>query len=315
MTSSLFALLCLSTRREVRREQADGESERTAWSTHNPRELVTWRSCHEKHVASAEAFDLTDEPTRGPRRRLVLIGDSLMESWLEQTYCHHNAKFRGASAVLRGALLQSHWPKPLVLGISSDHTQHLAWRLRHGELTPRIAANPHVLFVLLIGTNNLGGGHLPTDVSRAVEAIAQTLLNSTRGRVLVHGLLPRGDAAKRGGALAAAAGVAKPLCSFVPYIEAVNRALNASVLGGGWLSRLYGRRIHYADCGSAFTPPAQGLAAQPAGCGKRRAANEVRVDLMPDRIHPNAAGHAEWIKCLLPAIERTARRKYLGADG
>ena len=86
----------------------------------------------------------------------------------------------------------------------------------------------------------------------------------------------------------------------------VNAALNGTVMGGGSLMREFGRRVHYADCGSVFATqaPANG----PAGCNKRRSANDVRTELMPDRIHPNAAGHAEWAKCLIPAIERTMQQ-------
>lgn len=222
-------LVSASQRRALRPEAAGGESERTAWSTHNPRELATWHSCHKKRAASSAAY-LSAKARQ--RRRIVLVGDSLMESWTEETYCHYNGKFRGAAAVLRTALPPSRWLKPLVLGISSDHTQHLLWRLRHGELTHKMSADTNLLFVLLIGTNNLGGGHVPADVSRSVEQIARFLLNSTRGRLLVHGLLPRGDAAKRGGALAAATKAPTPLCSFLPYITQVNVVLNKSVGSG-----------------------------------------------------------------------------------
>ena len=32
----------------------------------------------------------------------------------------------------------------------------------------------------------------------------------------------------------------------------------------------------------------------------------VRRELMPDRLHPNAAGHAEWVRCLVPALAAAA---------
>ena len=44
----------------------------------------------------------------------------------------------------------------MVLGIAADHTQHLLWRLSNGELSAPMAADPNLIAVLLIGTNNLG---------------------------------------------------------------------------------------------------------------------------------------------------------------
>ena len=286
-------------------ESPHGESERTSWSTHNKRELKIWRGCHQKRAA--KALEYTPAKS-GRRRRLVFFGDSLTESWMEETYCRKNPKFRGASAVLRTALSRDLWPNPLLLGISADQTQHLLWRLRHGELTASMAKDSHLMFVLHIGTNNIGSGHAPAAISTAVEDIARMLLNSSRARVLIHGLLPRGDAAKRGGALAAAMGVRRPLCSFGPYVAQVNHALNVSVAAGGTLAREFGERGHYVDCGSVFAPSMAHFSIESGApaeiCSKGRAVGDVRSDLMPDLVHPNAAGHEAWAGCLMPAINR-----------
>ncbi|KAH8053673.1 platelet-activating factor acetyltransferase [Aureococcus anophagefferens] len=71
----------------------------------------------------------------------------------------------------------------LALAISGDQTQHALWRLQHGEL-PRGNAT----FVLLIGTNNLGNGHLPGPTAEGVVAVAEAL--ARRGRVVVAKIFP-----------------------------------------------------------------------------------------------------------------------------
>ena len=37
-------------------------------------------------------------------------------------------------------------------------TQHVAWRMERGEISEPMGTDPTALFVLLIGTNNLGTG-------------------------------------------------------------------------------------------------------------------------------------------------------------
>jgi lysophospholipase L1-like esterase len=86
-------------------------------------------------------------------------------------------------------LLQQNWGQyqPANFGIGGDGTQHLLWRLQHGEtkgLQPRLA-------VILIGTNNLGDSHdrdIVTGVKEVVEELHKQLPQT---KVLVLGILPR----------------------------------------------------------------------------------------------------------------------------
>jgi lysophospholipase L1-like esterase len=105
--------------------------------------------------------------------RMLFLGDSITEGWLpllfDQFYGH------------RGALN---------LGVRSDNTQGLLWRLARlplGEtLRPR-------LVVLLIGTNNLWPGVNTANVAAGIdEVIGQIRKRSPSTHILLVGLLPRG---------------------------------------------------------------------------------------------------------------------------
>ena len=116
-----------------------------------------------------------------PDPQLVFVGDSITEGWggnpdNRATWLSHFDRFR-----------------PLNLGISGDETQHVLWRLEHGELD---AIRPRAL-VLLIGTNNIGnsgmtGSQTVPGVQKVVRTI-RTLLPATR---LLHlAVFPRGRTA------------------------------------------------------------------------------------------------------------------------
>eukprot|EP00961_Rhodomonas_salina_P211585 2856867-Rhodomonas_salina.1 len=76
-------------------------------------------------------------------------------------------------------------------------TQHLLHRLADGELTPAVAAMTNATFIMMIGTNNIGRGHLPGPTVEGVRAVANYTLAHTKGRLLLLGLLPRGDGSRK----------------------------------------------------------------------------------------------------------------------
>jgi lysophospholipase L1-like esterase len=73
-------------------------------------------------------------------------------------------------------------------GVGGDRTEHLLWRLEHGNL-----AGPPPAVILLIGTNDLGHGRPP---EIAAEGIRANLLYLRQhlpdARILLLGLWPRG---------------------------------------------------------------------------------------------------------------------------
>lgn len=107
---------------------------------------------------------------------LAFIGDSITQGW----------EGRGK------ATWQRYYGdrKAINLGIGGDRTEHVIWRLTHGNLgkiQPKVA-------VLMIGTNNTG--HFdqdPQQVAAGVERILEILAERLpKTKVILHGIFPRG---------------------------------------------------------------------------------------------------------------------------
>lgn len=106
--------------------------------------------------------------------RILVLGDSIVHGWDRAgaaSWAHHLAS-RGAAN----------------LGFAGDRTQHLLWRIEHGELRRR---DPDVV-VLAIGSNNL-----VTDPADHVVAAHVVLLQQVRdalpeAALVVQAILPRG---------------------------------------------------------------------------------------------------------------------------
>lgn len=107
---------------------------------------------------------------------LIFIGNSLTQRWesngkevWEKYYSNRNA---------------------LNMGFDGDGTQHVLWRIDHGEID---GLSPKVV-VLLIGSNHVNGYKIE-EISDGIKAIVcriRTKLPETK--ILVLGILPRGDA-------------------------------------------------------------------------------------------------------------------------
>jgi beta-glucosidase len=129
-----------------------------------PRDQAWWTDRHESmnaRVAKGKAD-------------LLLIGDSITQGW------------EGAG---REVWQKYYTPRNAVnLGISGDQTQHVLWRLDHGNvegISPKLA-------VLMIGTNN-SGGFPPEQIADGIEAIVQKLREKLpQTKVLILGIFPRG---------------------------------------------------------------------------------------------------------------------------
>lgn len=266
-------------------EHSATASPRTTWSAKSKMQKKQWFQYQEKLVGAATSYH--PGPDANGHGRLVLIGDSITESWRGTSYGDSTQRAVGMPEVLQQTL-GNIWTDPLVLAISGDQTQHVLWRLANGELSGKMAADPSMLVVLLIGTNNLGRGFLPEDSHAGIIAVVETLLRNTRGKVLVNALFPRGDGKY----------ILRHLCpprcnrkglpfdSFLPAVESVNRLTAASVEK---LAVEFPGRVKFVDCGEPYTSPP----------GDKE---EVKLSLMPDRLHPSADGQRLWAECLQPAL-------------
>lgn len=127
--------------------------------------LEEWYGRHRAQLATGER----------DQARLVLLGDSITQMW--------------ADAEAYSELLPY---RPLNLGIGGDQTQHVLWRLEQGCLRN---VSPLVV-VLLIGVNNLGNGHEPTEAARGILAVLEAVCaEHPSARVLLLAILPTGAAA------------------------------------------------------------------------------------------------------------------------
>jgi lysophospholipase L1-like esterase len=110
--------------------------------------------------------------------RVLFLGDSLTQRWDEVPEDHAIwQRYFGAFDALNA-------------GINGDRTEHLLWRIEHGNLTNQ---QPRAI-VLLIGTNDLGH---PRPVEDAAEGVRQILIELRRQlpqtHILLEGLWPRID--------------------------------------------------------------------------------------------------------------------------
>ncbi len=113
------------------------------------------------------------------RVNLIFIGDSITHGWEgggKEVWQKYYAKRNAVN-----------------LGIGGDQTQHVLWRLDHGNIdgiSPKLA-------VLMIGTNN-AGSNKPEEIAAGVKAIVEKLRTKLpQTKVLVLAIFPR-EADKNG---------------------------------------------------------------------------------------------------------------------
>jgi beta-glucosidase len=142
---------------------ACGQAEPASTATNpQPRDEQYWHALHKQFLDRAAKKDVD----------LLFLGDSITQGWFENpTWKRHFAVRRAAN-----------------FGIGGDRTQHVLWRLDHGEVD---GLSPKVV-VLMIGTNNIGS-NTPEEIARGVEAIIKRLREKLpKTQILLLGVFPRG---------------------------------------------------------------------------------------------------------------------------
>lgn len=142
------------------------EVKRHAAVTPAPREDGGWRQRHESFNARVAQGNVD----------LIFIGDSITHAW-ESTGKDVWAKYYAKRNAVN-------------LGIGGDRTQHVLWRLDHGNIdgiSPKAA-------VLMIGTNNSNGNDFTAEeIGDGITAIVRRLRSRLPAtRILILAIFPRG---------------------------------------------------------------------------------------------------------------------------
>ena len=183
---------------------------------------------------------------------IVFLGDSITHGW----------ETRGAEVWAKNFAEGPY--KALNCGFSGDRTEHVLWRLDHGQLAD---LKPRV-FVLMIGTNNTGHRDVetepPTDTILGIQAILGRLEQSyPEAKVILHPIFPRGATTN------------DPLRV---RNDLVNREIRTFTDG---------KRVLWCDFNSRLLTP-DGV---------------LEKTLAADLLHPGAAGYEIWAAALKPYLD------------
>ena len=162
---------------------------------------------------------------------------------------------------------------PANFGIGGDQTQHVIWRIENGELdgiTPKVT-------VLMLGTNN-SAGHTAAEIAAANKKIVELIRAKIPGtKVLLLAIFPRGARKDNTGKITEAA-----IADATKRTEVIN-AVNAE------LAKLDdGKNVHFLDINAVFL----------GQDGK------IPFSIMPDQLHPNAAGYQLWADAMKPTLAK-----------
>jgi lysophospholipase L1-like esterase len=160
---------------------------------------------------------------------------------------------------------------PANFGIGGDQTQHVIWRIANGELD---GISPKVT-VLMLGTNN-SAGHTAAEIAAADKKIVELIRAKIPGtKVLLLAIFPRGARKDKDGKITETA-----IADATKRMDVIN-AVNAD------LAKLDdGKNVRFLDINAVFL----------GQDGK------IPFSIMPDQLHPNAAGYQLWADAMKPLL-------------
>jgi beta-glucosidase len=188
---------------------------------------------------------------------LLFVGDSITQGWekVPQVWDEYFGKY-----------------KPLNAGIRGDGTQHVLWRLEHGNIDgikPRVA-------VVMIGTNNSNKAEFTAEqIAEGVETIVCTLRTKLpETKVLLLAIFPRGSDEQRKDKTQNA--------TFNPQWAKNDKASRlASQLADG-------KMVVFLDINKKFLDK-KGV---------------LTREIMPDLLHLSEKGYRIWGESILPTVEK-----------
>lgn len=202
--------------------------------------------------------------------RLVLVGNSII---------HTLGEFGGKYKPLQKVWMKHFAHRNAInLGYSGYRTENILWNLQNGELD--FKTSPKVV-VLLIGTNNADNrrfkvAHNAEHIYAGTKAIV-TLIHKKHPntKILIIRIFPRGGDREKG--------IGKGV--FHSSDSCINTCIKAGALTK---SLADDKNIYWIDVGKVFLLPD----------------STINTKLMPDLLHPNAAGAEAWMKAIEPTLSR-----------
>lgn len=183
---------------------------------------------------------------------IVFLGDSITQGWEKEGKEVWEKQFARRGAVN--------------FGIGGDRTEHLAWRVDHGNLdglaAPKEGAAPK-LAIVMIGTNNSGKESAETIGNGVKEVVTRVRAKLPSTKVLLLGIFPRSE---------------KPGELRTKVAEA--SAIASSVADGAM--------IEYLDIGAKFV----------------KADGSIDKAIMPDFLHLSPAAYQIWADAIEPAVKK-----------
>ena len=205
------------------------------------RDADWWLKMHQSFLDRAAKKDVD----------LLFLGDSITQGWGDNAPWRRHYLPRNAAN----------------FGIGGDRTQHVLWRIEHGEID---GINPRVA-VLMIGTNNMGA-NAPEEIAEGVKAIVAKLREKLpMTKVLVLGVFPRGENLARD--FVQSHDTAKP-SDGPPKVNTI-----ISKLGDD-------KMIKYLDISKSFLSED----------------GTIPKTLMPDFLHLSEAGYRRWADAIEPTL-------------
>ena len=189
---------------------------------------------------------------------LIFIGDSITHGWEKKGKEIWQQYYESLGAVN--------------MGFSGDRTQHVLWRLEHGEIdgiSPKLA-------VIMIGTNNSNGlDNTPQEIADGIKAIVCKLREDLpQTKILILAIFPRGSRDQRKDKTQGA--------TFNPQWAKNDQASElASKVADG-------KMITYLDINKAFLDE--------NGTLPRK--------VMPDLLHPDKKGYQLWAEAMNPTLQK-----------
>jgi len=194
---------------------------------------------------------------------VVFVGDSITHGWEGNGRTQWERYFGGEPY------------KALNLGFGGDRTEHVLWRIAHGEFDGYAAK----VILLMIGTNNTGHNSFEKEptidtIIGIREVIRQLQAKQPQAKIVLTAILPRGrdndDALRKRN-------------------ETVNLAISTFADN---------RKVFWVDFNAALL----------------RQDGVLPLNIMPDRLHPQAYGYEIWASAVLPYVNYALDCRNDGTD-